>query len=191
MIKSRAAYLCNVKLLLIVLVVLGHSLEQVGGQDGLLYRGRLPLSHAAVCLCVGLHLKSAEACRKQAKTAALLYLPIQSAVVLAGALGGQSLSLLTPWWHLWYLLSLCGWSLLALPCRRLLERFPRGGMLLCPACGPGGAAVGGAALGAGPFPVPHGGDFSPMCCWACCVRFAFRTAPGRAPARGRRAAFGG
>lgn len=134
MIKSRAAYLCNVKLLLIVLVVLGHSLEQVGGQDGLLYRAVYLFHMPLFAFVSGLHLKSAEACRKQAKTAALLYLPIQGAVVLAGALGGQSLSLLTPWWHLWYLLSLCGWSLLALPCRGLLDRFPRGGMLLCPAC---------------------------------------------------------
>lgn len=132
MIKSRAAYLCNLKLLLIVLVVLGHSLEQVGAQGSLLYQ-TIYLFHMPLFSFVsGLHLKSVQSCRKQARTALLLYLPIQGAVALISALGGQRLSLLTPFWHLWYLLSLFWWSALGLLCRRLRERFPRCGVILCP-----------------------------------------------------------
>ena len=38
MIKSRCTYLCNLKLLLIVSVVLGHSLEQINAQESMVYR---------------------------------------------------------------------------------------------------------------------------------------------------------
>ncbi|MCD7857149.1 MAG: hypothetical protein LUG55_05010 [Clostridiales bacterium] len=83
-IKKRAAYLCNVKLFLLVLVVLGHSMEQVGMKGNLLYR-LIYLFHMPLFAFVsGLHLKTVKTCFRQARTALLLYLLIQGALTLAG-----------------------------------------------------------------------------------------------------------
>lgn len=134
MIKSRSPYLCNLKLALIVLVVLGHSLEQIGGQNTLLYRFIYLFHMPLFAFVTGLHLKMAKRCLKQAKTALLLYVPIQGAIVLAGALSGNhTLSLTTPYWHLWYLLSLCWWALAAALFCICRKRFAHAGALLLPA----------------------------------------------------------
>ncbi len=117
-IKKRAAYLCNVKLFLLVLVVLGHSMEQVGMKGNLLYR-LIYLFHMPLFAFVsGLHLKTVKSCLRQARTALLLYLLIQGALTLAGK--GKTLTV--PYWHLWYLLSLCWWSLLCGVCSVVLKK---------------------------------------------------------------------
>ncbi|MCD8368568.1 MAG: hypothetical protein LUC48_11240 [Clostridiales bacterium] len=119
-IKQRAAYLCNVKLFLLVLVVLGHSMEQTGMKGNLLYR-LIYLFHMPLFAFVsGLHLKTVKFCLRQAKTALLIYLLIQGGLVLLD----RSQTLTTPYWHLWYLLSLCWWSLLCGGCAVLLEHRP-------------------------------------------------------------------
>lgn len=119
-IKKRAAYLCNVKLLLLVLVVLGHSMEQVGMKGNLLYR-LIYLFHMPLFAFVsGLHLKTVKSCLRQARTALMIYLLIQGGLVLLD----RSQTLTTPYWHLWYLLSLFWWSLLCGGCAVLLERCP-------------------------------------------------------------------
>ena len=123
--KERAAYLCNLKLALLVLVVLGHSLEQTGGRGSLLYRGIYLFHMPLFAFVSGLFLKTKKQCLRQAKTALALYLPTQSAALLFQRLIGQALHPLTPFWHLWYLLSLFWWSLLAALCCALLRRFPR------------------------------------------------------------------
>ncbi|MCD7919542.1 MAG: hypothetical protein LUG45_05615 [Clostridiales bacterium] len=116
-IKKRAAYLCNVKLFLLVLVVLGHSMEQVGMKGNLLYR-IIYLFHIPLFAFVsGLHLKTVKSCLRQAKTALLFYLLIQGGFALLD----KSQTLAVPYWHLWYLLSLCWWSLLCGGCALLLE----------------------------------------------------------------------
>ncbi|MCD8160975.1 MAG: hypothetical protein LUE61_07335 [Clostridiales bacterium] len=116
-IKKRAAYLCNVKLFLLVLVVLGHSMEQAGMKGDLLYR-TIYLFHMPLFAFVsGLHLKTVPSCLRQAKSALMLYLPIQGGIALV--VRGQTLT--TPYWHLWYLLSLCWWLLLCGGCAVVLK----------------------------------------------------------------------
>lgn len=123
--KERAAYLCNLKLALIVLVVLGHSLEQTGGRGSLLYRVIYLFHMPLFAFVSGLFLKSKKQCLRQAKAALALYLPAQGAALLVQWVSGQALRPLVPFWHLWYLLSLVWWSLLAWLCCALLRRFPR------------------------------------------------------------------
>ncbi|MGM9640875.1 MAG: acyltransferase family protein [Faecousia sp.] len=129
--KSRTAYLCNLKLLLIVLVVLGHSLERVGAQSCLAYRVIYLFHMPLFAFVTGLHLKSMKSCRKQAKNAFWLYLLAQGVAVFVSSFTGKRLSLLTPYWHLWYLLSLLWWSLLAALCCKLLRHLPHCGWFLC------------------------------------------------------------
>ncbi len=130
MIKSRCTYLCNLKLLLIVLVVLGHSLEQTGAQDSAVYRLIYLFHMPLFAFVTGLHLKTVQKSLKQARTAALLYVSVQGVVVSAGQLAGYSAMRLTvPFWHLWYLLSLCLWALMAAVICPWLERYPHGGIL--------------------------------------------------------------
>lgn len=131
MIKSRCTYLCNLKLLLIVLVVLGHSLEQINAQDSMIYRIIYLFHMPLFAFVTGLHLKTVEKCLRQARTAAFLYVPIQGIIVLAGQLAGDSSMRLTvPFWHLWYLLSLCLWALMAAALRPWLERHIHVGAIL-------------------------------------------------------------
>ena len=131
MIKNRCTYLCNLKLLLIVLVVLGHSLEQINAQDSMIYRIIYLFHMPLFAFVTGLHLKTVEKSLRQARTAALFYVPIQGVIVLAGQLAGDSSMRLTvPFWHLWYLLSLCLWALMAAALRPWLERHTCGGALL-------------------------------------------------------------
>lgn len=131
MIKNRCTYLCNLKLLLIVLVVLGHSLEQINAQDSMIYRIIYLFHMPLFAFVTGLHLKTVEKCLRQARTATLLYVPIQGMIVLAGQLAGDSSMRLTvPFWHLWYLLSLCLWALMAAALRPWLERHIHGGVFL-------------------------------------------------------------
>lgn len=131
MIKSRCTYLCNVKLVLIVLVVLGHSLEQVGAQESILYRIIYLFHMPLFAFVTGLHLKAVKSCLKQARTSLILYTIIQGLLVLAGWLMGNPFASLTvPFWHLWYLLSMCMWAVMAAGCCLWLEKHPRGGAVL-------------------------------------------------------------
>lgn len=131
MIKNRCTYLCNLKLLLIVLVVLGHSLEQINAQDSMIYRIIYLFHMPLFAFVTGLHLKTVEKSLRQARTAALLYVPIQGIIVLAGQLAGDSSMRLTvPFWHLWYLLSLCLWALMAAALCQWLEKHIHGGAIL-------------------------------------------------------------
>lgn len=131
MIKSRCTYLCNLKLLLIVSVVLGHSLEQINAQESMVYRIIYLFHMPLFAFVTGLHLKTKEKSLGQARTAAILYVSIQGTIVLAGQLAGySSMRLTVPFWHLWYLLSLCLWALMAAAIRPWLERRTYGGALL-------------------------------------------------------------
>lgn len=131
MIKNRCTYLCNLKLLLIVLVVLGHSLEQINAQGSMIYRIIYLFHMPLFAFMTGLHLKTVKKSLRQARAAALLYVPVQGIIVLAGQLAGDSSMRLTvPFWHLWYLLSLCLWALLATAVCLWLERHVHGGAIL-------------------------------------------------------------
>lgn len=144
MVKARSAYLCNLKLLLLFLVVLGHSMEQVGMKGIILYRFVYLFHMPLFAFVSGLHLKTTKACFRSARSAILLYLPIQGGLTLLGLLTGGGMTLTTPFWHLWYLLSLCWWSLLALGCVAVLKRLPRAGKWLLLLVSLGAALLGGA-----------------------------------------------
>lgn len=130
MIKLRSPYLCNLKGFLLFLVVFGHALEKTGQSAGPLYRF-LYLFHMPLFVFLsGLHLKTEDACLRSARSSFRLYLCIQGLIVCFCFICGTPASLLVPYWHLWYLLSLGLWSVFALLVCRILRRFPHSGFLL-------------------------------------------------------------
>lgn len=119
MVKLRSAYYCNLKLLLIFLVVWGHLLEP-NLSDPAAYRlyRFIYLFHIPLFAFVsGLFLKDSAGCLRQLRRMLPLYILCQAAAVALGQARWH-----TPWWILWYLLSLCCWLLLS----ALFLRFPRG-----------------------------------------------------------------
>ena len=109
MVKLRDGQYCNLKLLLLFLVVWGHWLE--GGTSSsivlreiyrLIYYIHMPLFSFLSGLFVFQHSQ----CIAQLKRLFPLYLALQLPAALLS--GGD---VLTPVWHLWYLLSCCTWLL--------------------------------------------------------------------------------
>lgn len=122
MVKFRSAKYCNLKLFLLYLVVYGHWIEAgiwdseaLRIQYRLIYLVHMPL----FAFLTGLFVRSGEDCLRQLKRLLPMYLLLQSAAV---AFSGGSVQPLTPFWHLWYLLSCCFWMGLAW----LWFRFGRG-----------------------------------------------------------------
>lgn len=117
-IGKRSACFCNLKILLIVLVVYGHLIEtEIWSNDVLLwqycfiYAVHMPL----FAFLSGVFLKGKKACFTQMKKALLYYLIFQSLyIVIIKILQGSTASFTKPYWHLWYLLSLSGWALICL-----------------------------------------------------------------------------
>ena len=110
MVKLRSAYYCNLKLLLIFLVVYGHLIEPKLS-DPALYRvyRLIYLFHIPLFAFVsGLFLKDSAGCLRQLGRMLPMYLGCQAIAVALGKAAWH-----TPWWVLWYLLSLCGWLLLS------------------------------------------------------------------------------
>lgn len=121
MIKLRSAYYCNLKLLLLFLVIYGHAIEPTISKDPMLlglYR-LIYLFHMPLFAFVsGLFVKNAAGCLRQIRRLLPLYLLCQSIAVGLGQARWH-----TPWWILWYLLSLCCWLALS----ALLLKWKRGG----------------------------------------------------------------
>lgn len=121
-IKERDSYYCNLKLLLLFLVVYGHTIE--GFIDSFetaaqLYRVIYAVHMPLFLFLSGLFLKDGTSCLRQMKQMFFYYGAIQSVTVLVGRAAGVSFRLGTPVWHLWYLLSLgcmaaLGWCWYAL-----------------------------------------------------------------------------
>lgn len=117
--KQRSCDICNLKVFLLFCVVLGHALERDIGYDiaatnlyRVLYLFHMPL----FAFVSGLGAKSSRTCFKQARQAGKQYLCTQGLVLLVCLLiqpGDLSAYLTRPYWHLWYLLSLASWQLLA------------------------------------------------------------------------------
>lgn len=110
MIKLRDARYCNLKLLLIYLVIYGHLIEPgiweskvLMVQYKLIYMFHMPL----FSFLSGLFLNSSKTCSRQFFKMASLYFFLQTFAVL---LGNGKVRPLTPYWHLWYLLSYSVWS---------------------------------------------------------------------------------
>ncbi len=109
MIKLREAKYCNLKLLLMLLVVFGHLIEPSGHW---LYRLIYAFHMPAFAMLSGMfsHKKRVS----MAKKLILWYIVLQTPAVFLG-----KTPLLTPYWHLWYLLSNACWLLMA----QWFERF--------------------------------------------------------------------
>ena len=113
MVKQRDARYCNIKLLLIFLVIYGHLIEPfiessavLMLQYKLIYFFHMPL----FCYLTGLFVKSEKAAVNQLKRTMILYLILQLPTVIFKR-GGTGLW--TPNWVLWYLLSCFFWAVLA------------------------------------------------------------------------------
>lgn len=119
MIKLRSAWLCNIKLFLIFLTVAGHCMEQAGLAGTLLYKLIYLFHMPGFAFVSGMGLRTEKKCMKSAGSAAILYCMAQGILVLYGAMTGRRISFFTPYWHLWYLLSLVCWSLLVWCCHCL------------------------------------------------------------------------
>lgn len=103
----RAGY-CNLRALLMYLVIYGHLIEGRLGESPALqaqYRWIYAVHMPAFAFLSGLFCKQPESCRRQAGRALSVYLTAQLAAV---ALLDQTPW--TPYWHLWYLLSLSMWG---------------------------------------------------------------------------------
>lgn len=114
MIKLREAKYCNLKLFLIILVVYGHLIEpQISESEVLMTQYRLIyFIHMPVfSFLSGLFIKKEKDCLIQLKRIIPMYLILQIAAVL---LGKGEVNILTPFWHLWYLLSYCTWLCIAM-----------------------------------------------------------------------------
>lgn len=106
MIKIRDAGYCNLKLLLIWLVVLGHLLEPFLEESPAvrvykwIYLFHMPL----FAFLSGCFLRGERDCRRGIRRLLPVYLAAQAAAVLLGHRPA-----VTPWWYLWYLPSCCAW----------------------------------------------------------------------------------
>ncbi len=120
MVKLRNAYYCNLKLLLLFLVILGHWIEPEIWSDPDLYRvyRLIYLFHMPLFVFLsGLFLRDSAGCIRQIRRMMPMYLVCQAIAVVLGQAQWH-----TPWWVLWYLLSLCCW----LGASALLLRLKRG-----------------------------------------------------------------
>ena len=135
MVKLRSAYYCNLKLFLIFLVLLGHLMEanpadpEVRRLYRLIYLFHIPL----FAFVSGVFLTDSGSCIRQLRRMVPIYLWCQGAAVLLGQSPWH-----TPWWILWYLLSLCFW----LTGAALLLKLRRGKWLLFALSLAAGCAVG-------------------------------------------------
>lgn len=109
MVKLRSARYCNLKLFLIYLVVYGHWIEPCIWENGVLllqYRWIYAVHMPLFAFLSGLFLKNERDCAGQLRRMLPLYILLQAVAVV---LGDGGVKPLTPWWVLWYLLSLCFW----------------------------------------------------------------------------------
>lgn len=111
--KKRDAYYCNLKFLLLYLVVFGHWIEPyidvfppVHSVYRIIYTVHMPL----FIFLSGSFLTSGEQAKVRAFRSLSCYLAFQTASAVIGAVSGSSFPLYRPCWHLWYLLSLSLWS---------------------------------------------------------------------------------
>ena len=147
--KERDAYYCNLKLLLLYLVVFGHWIEPylayapwAAAVYRVIYTVHMPL----FVFVSGIFLSSGKSAPGRTVRLLFSYLAAQGIAMTAAGIAGTSLPFYRPYWHLWYLLSLSMWSAavyvlerwLRLPARPLWVRL--GAFLLSVGigCGAGG-----------------------------------------------------
>lgn len=107
MVKLRDARCCNIKLLLIYLVIYGHLIEPLICDSRFLmlqYRCIYLFHMPLFAFLSGSFLKDAKSCGRQSIRLLFLYVLLQTAVVVFG-----EGSVTEPSWYLWYLLSCGAW----------------------------------------------------------------------------------
>lgn len=132
--KVRDSYICNVKAFLMLLVITGHLLEckleneTVRLLYKLIYSVHMPL----FAYITGLGAKSISRCKKQCVSSLGYYLLIQGSVMLYFyIIKGNRYHLLTPYWHLWFLLAMVWWSLGGWLCLYLRKKgIPWAGLII-------------------------------------------------------------
>lgn len=128
-IRSRDAGYCNLKLLLLFLVVYGHLIEPWITQSKLLqeiYRIIYMVHMPVFAFLSGLFLKGKENSLRQTKRSFLYYILLQTVVfAVMNYTKWETVILEKPYWHLWYLLSLTYWAGAAYLWNRLVERLPQ------------------------------------------------------------------
>ncbi len=123
--RERKAKYCNIKLLLIFLVVYGHMIETAITYSGIaeiIYQYIYLVHMLAFIYITGYFVHSKTQCRILLKRYAGMYLIIQGIMILTSRIEGiqnilagdtihniRNLHLFYPYWHLWYLLSLVAW----------------------------------------------------------------------------------
>lgn len=125
--KSRESGYCNLKLVLLFLVVYGHLIEPCVSENRILYEIYRMIYMVHIPLFVflsGVFLKDRTSCLRQSKKALVWYLAAQSlCMVSLYLIKGQKGSIFVPYWHLWYLLSLASWALIGTVYYFLAERW--------------------------------------------------------------------
>lgn len=115
-IGKRKAFFCNVKVILLYLVIYGHLIESRIEESAVLlwqYRLIYAIHMPLYAYVTGMFLKTPKACMSQAKTAIKYYGICQGiCVVVSFAFSEKPLSFFKPWWHLWYMLSVIWWALI-------------------------------------------------------------------------------
>lgn len=109
MIKLREARYCNLKLLLIFLVIYGHLIEPQIYQNNLLmvqYRCIYLVHMPLFSFLSGLFLNDCRSCAAQLKQVLPIYFICQMMAILFGK---GTVTFLTPCWHLWYIVSYSCW----------------------------------------------------------------------------------
>ena len=109
MVKLREAQYCNLKFFLIFLVVYGHLIEPRIGDSAILlvqYRWIYLIHMPLFSFLSGLFINQEKDCKAQFTKTFPLYIFLQTVAVL---IGNGAIKPITPFWHLWYLLSYCTW----------------------------------------------------------------------------------
>lgn len=127
--KRRDADYCNLKFILMFLVVYGHLIEGRLEESALLtqiYRLIYTVHMPLFLFLSGLFMKGEARCRQQMKQMLSYYIVLQTCIVVWAAVFSEGeYSVLVPVWHLWYLLSLGCMAALGLLWYRFIRRLPK------------------------------------------------------------------
>ncbi len=111
-VKQRDASVCNLKLMLLYFVVLAHLIrpciygnKAAYGIYHFIYSFHIP----AFAFISGIYMKSTASCLRGARSSIIRYV-IANICFTAVYLG--KIDLITPYWHIWYLLALSYWCLI-------------------------------------------------------------------------------
>lgn len=121
MIKKREARYCNMKLLLIFLVIYGHLIEPQINQNiiaSIQYRFIYLFHMPTFAFLSGLFVRDFQFCTAQLKKTVLLYVGGQILIFICS---GGTIDLRYPCWILWYLMSLSCWFCVVLMWLKFLK----------------------------------------------------------------------